>query len=183
MVRFAGETRDQLPFAWRILSDGVCDGCALGTTGLSDWTPPGPPLRMGRLELRRLNTAPAAAPLSLGDVKPLQRLRSRDLRRLGRLPEPLLRRTGEPGFRIITWDAALDLIAGQACAIDPARIAVYLSSRGITNETYYASQKAARFLGTNPVDNSARLCHAASTVAMAAMLGYGASTCSYADWL
>jgi molybdopterin-dependent oxidoreductase alpha subunit len=183
MIRAAWENRDQLPFAWRILSDGVCDGCALGTSGLSDWTLPGTHLCMVRLELMRLNTAPALDPLSLGDVKPLQGLRSRDLRRLGRLPEPMLRRTGEPGFRIITWDAALDLIAGQACAIDPARIAVYLSSRGITNETYYASQKAARFLGTNHVDNSARLCHAASTVAMAAMLGYGASTCSYADWL
>ena len=35
----------------------------------------------------------------------------------------------------------------------------------------------------NHVDNSARLCHAASTAAMKATLGYGASTCSYADWL
>src|SRR6266446_1650151 len=30
---------------------------------------------------------------------------------------------------------------------------------------------------------SARLCHAASTAAMKGTLGYGASTCSYADWL
>ena len=48
---------------------------------------------------------------------------------------------------------------------------------------YYAAQKAARFLGSPHVDNSARLCHAASTSAMKSMLGYGASTCSYADWL
>ena len=52
-----------------------------------------------------------------------------------------------------------------------------------TNEVYYAAQKAARFFGTNHVDNSARLCHAASTAAMKATLGHGASTCSYADWL
>ena len=183
MIRAAWENRDQLPFAWRILSDGVCDGCALGTSGLGDWTLPGTHLCMVRLELMRLNTGPALDPLVLGDVKPLQGMRSRDLRKLGRLPEPMLRRTGEPGFRVIPWDAALDPIAGQASAIDPTRIAIYLSSRGITNETYYAAQKAARFLGTNHVDNSARFCHAASTVAMAAMLGYGASTCSYADWL
>ena len=43
-------------------------------------------------------------------------------------------------------------------------LAFYLTSRGITNEVYYAAQKAARFLGTHHVDNSARLCHAASTV-------------------
>ena len=40
-------------------SDGVCDGCALGTSGLSDWTMPGVHLCMVRLELMRLNTAPA----------------------------------------------------------------------------------------------------------------------------
>ena len=65
----------------------------------------------------------------------------------------------------------------------PERLAFYLTSRGITNEVYYAAQKAARFFGTNHVDNAARLCHAASTVAMKTTLGYGASTCSYTDWL
>ena len=62
-------------------------------------------------------------------------------------------------------------------------MAFYLTSRGITNEVYYAAQKAARFFGTNHVDNSARLCHAASTVAMKATLGHGAATCSYVDWI
>src|SRR5258705_1646579 len=58
-----------------------------------------------------------------------------------------------------------------------------MTARGITNESYYAAQKAARFLGVPHIDNSARLCHAASTSAMKATLGYGASTCSYVDWL
>ena len=38
MARIAWENRRELPFAWRILTRGVCDGCALGTMGLSDWT-------------------------------------------------------------------------------------------------------------------------------------------------
>ena len=38
--------------------------------------------------------------------------------------------------------------------------AFFLTSRGMTNEVYYMAQKAARFLGTNNVDNAARLCHA-----------------------
>ena len=38
MAKVAWENRGQLPFAWRILNDGVCDGCALGTSGLRDWT-------------------------------------------------------------------------------------------------------------------------------------------------
>ena len=65
MAKVAWENRDQLPFAWRILRDGVCDGCALGTSGLSDWTLPGTHLCMVRLELMRLNTAPALDPAIL----------------------------------------------------------------------------------------------------------------------
>ena len=68
MLRVAWENRDELPFAWRILRDGVCDGCALGTSGLRDWTIPGTHLCMVRLELMRLNTAPALDPARLADV-------------------------------------------------------------------------------------------------------------------
>ena len=53
MMRVAWENRAELPFAWRILRDGVCDGCALGTSGLHDWTIPGVHLCMVRLELLR----------------------------------------------------------------------------------------------------------------------------------
>lgn len=183
MLKVAWENRDQLPFAWRILSRGVCDGCALGTSGLSDWTLPGTHLCMVRLELMRLNTAPALLPDLLADVAALSGRSSRELRELGRLPEPMLRRAGDRGFRVVGWDDALDRIACEVRAADPQRMAFYLTSRGVTNEVYYAAQKAARFLGSNHIDNSARLCHAASTVAMKATLGHAASTCSYADWL
>src|SRR5712671_2868203 len=183
MAKIAWENRDQLPFAWRILNDGVCDGCALGTSGLSDWTLDGPHLCMVRLELMRLNTAPALEPSRLADVLALSSRSSAELRELGRLPEPMLRVRGDRGFHLVSWDEAYERLATELRAVDPARAAFYLTSRGITNEVYYAAQKAARLLGSHHVDNSARLCHAASTAAMKATLGYGASTCSYADWL
>jgi molybdopterin-dependent oxidoreductase alpha subunit len=183
MVRVAWANRDQLPFAWRILRDGVCDGCALGTSGLSDWTIPGIHLCMVRLELMRLNTAPALDSSILSDASALATSSSQELRALGRLSEPMLRRHGEPGFLPASWDEALDHIAAELRRVDPARAAFYLTSRGTTNEVYYVAQKAARLLGTHHIDNSARLCHAASTAGMKATLGYGASTCSYADWL
>jgi molybdopterin-dependent oxidoreductase alpha subunit len=138
---------------------------------------------MVRLELLRLNTAAALDPRCLADVATLEGKTSAELRELGRLPTPLLRRTGDRGFRPISWDEALDIAAAGVGATPPDRLAFYLTSRGITNEVYYAAQKAARFFGTNHVDNSARLCHAASTVAMRASLGHGAATCSYTDWL
>lgn len=183
MFKIAWENRDELPYAWRILRNGCCDGCALGTSGLKDWTLPGTHLCMVRLELLRLNTAPALDPALLGDVAALAGRSSRDLRALGRLPEPMLRRKGDRGFRVIGWDEALDRAAAAVRETTPDRLAFYLTSRGITNEVYYAAQKAARLIGTNHIDNAARLCHAASTVAMKATLGHGASTCSYADWI
>src|SRR5207244_6543242 len=88
MLKVAWENRDQLPFAWRILNDGVCDGCALGTSGLSDWTLPGVHLCMVRLELMRLNTAPACDVSILSDVSEITTLTSQQLRALGRLPQP-----------------------------------------------------------------------------------------------
>ncbi len=183
MARIAWENRGEIPFAWRILTRGVCDGCSLGTTGMRDWTIDGTHLCMVRLELLRLNTMPALDPARLANADELASLSSADLRRLGRLPEPMARRRGDRGFRPISWDEALETIAARLRAAAAERVAVYLTSRGIPNETYYAAQKAARFLGTNHVDNSARLCHAASTVAMKEMLGHGASTTSYRDWL
>ena len=183
IARIAWANRDELPFAYRILTKGVCDGCALGTTGLRDWTMTGTHLCMVRLELLRLNTAPALDPDRLADVVSLRSLTSKELHDLGRLPEPMVRRAGDRGFRVIGWDEALDIAASYLRAIDPARAAFYLTSRGVTNESYYVAQKAARVYGTPNIDNSARLCHAASTVAMKHALGHGASTCSYADWI
>ena len=109
MLKIVWENRDELPFAWRILNDGVCDGCALGTSGLSDWTLEGTHLCMVRLELMRLNTAPALDPSRLADVSPLSSRTSQELRELGRLPEPMLRQNAkrDRGFRVVSWDEAL----------------------------------------------------------------------------
>src|SRR5688500_1236251 len=183
MARVARRNRDQLPYAWRILGHGVCDGCALGTRGLRDWTLEGVHLCMVRLELMRLNTAPVLDPAALADVSRLTSRDSRALRELGRLPEPMIRRAGETGFRVVTWEEAYDVAAAAIKRTAPDRFATHLTSRGLMNEHYYAAQKAVRAMGSSHVDNSARLCHAASTVAMKKTLGHGASTCSYTDWI
>ncbi len=183
IVRTVWENRDNLGKAWRILNEGVCDGCALGTAGLRDFTMKGVHLCTVRLNLLRLNTMPPLDVHRLHDVSTLHHLNGRELRALGRLPYPMIRRRGERGFRRIGWEEALNEIASYMRNTDPRRIAFYVTSRGITNETYYVAQKVARFLGTNNVDNAARLCHAPSTTAMKQTLGVAASTCSYRDWI
>jgi len=186
MAKTAWQNRRALPYAWRILTQGVCDGCALGTTGLSDWTMQGIHLCTVRLNLLHLNTMGPLDPAQLADAGALRGRKSKELRALGRLRHPLARRRGEAGFRRVSWEEALDLAAERLAPViarDPDRFACYVTSRGITNEVYYALQKAVRALGTNNVDNSARLCHAPSTRMLKEMLGATGATCSYVDWI
>jgi molybdopterin-dependent oxidoreductase alpha subunit len=175
------ENRDSLPRAWAILTKGVCDGCALGTAGLHDWTIDGVHLCTIRLNLLRLNTMGALDPRVLGDVSALRAKSGKELRALGRLAHPMVRRRGEAGFRRATWGEALDLVADRIRRSDPARFALYLTSRGLTNETYYVAQKLVRFLGSPNIDNAARVCHAPSTMALKGAIGFGATTVSYTD--
>ena len=183
VFKAAGENRDSAAYAWRILSQGVCDGCALGTSGLRDWTIEGVHLCNIRLRLLRINTMPAADPKLFADAAALAALKSSELRALGRLPRPMLRRRGEPGFTPIEWEHALELIAERVRDSAPERLGFYLTSRGTVNETYYAAQKAARALGTNSIDNAARVCHSPSTFGLKEALGVAATTCSYSDWI
>jgi len=182
MFQVLWRNRDNLPYAYKVITRGVCDGCALGVSGLHDWTIDGVHLCMTRLNLLRLNTMPAFDPALLADVSRLRGRSNAELREMGRLAHPMIRRRGEPGFHRIRWDEARKRIADRIRQSDPHRVAFFVTARGVTNEVYYMAQKVARFLGTNHIDNAARLCHAPSTGAMKHALGVAASTCSYRDW-
>ena len=181
IARTVWDNRGDLPYAWRILSRGVCDGCALGVAGFRDWTIEGVHLCTTRLSLLRVNTMRALDPSALADADALSERSAADLRDLGRLPYPMVRRAGDRGFTRLTWDAALDLVADGLRRASPQRVGFYLTARGLTNEVYYAAQKLARFIGTNNVDNAARICHAPSTGALKRTIGVAATTCSYRD--
>lgn len=181
MFRIAREHSGHPQLAWNLLTRGVCDGCALGVAGLHDWTIDGVHLCTTRLELLSLNTAGPLDPSQLSDVGPLDSASGADLRALGRLAHPMRRRRRERGFQRIGWDEALDVLAAALSAATPDRAALYLTSRGLTNETYYVAAKAARAIGTANIDSAARVCHAPSTLGLKATIGVAASTCSLRD--
>jgi molybdopterin-dependent oxidoreductase alpha subunit len=183
MARAAWRNRDNLAYAWRVLNHGVCDGCSLGPYGLKDNVISGTHLCMTRLNLLRLNTMPAAPDRVFQDVAALRRLSNEQLHNLGRIPYPLLLRRGENAFRRLSWDQALDLVASDLKPVPPSRMGFFATSRGLTNEAYYAFQKLPRMLGTNNVDLCARLCHAASVYGLKQSLGMGAPTCSLSDFI
>jgi len=88
-------------------------------------------------------------------------------------------------WREVSWGDAIAFVVDRLAAIrDTAgsgAIGVLGSARA-TNEDNYLAQKLARVvLGTNNVDCCARVCHAPSAAALAAMFGTGAATSSFDD--
>lgn len=89
------------------------------------------------------------------------------------------------GFRPLSWDAALDLIAQRLAAIKVQHggdaIAALCSAKA-TNEDNYVFQKLMRqLLGTNNVDHCARLCHAGSVTGLQMAIGSSAMSNAIAE--
>lgn len=183
MVRVAVQVRRTPKRAWKILNEGVCDGCALGVAGFHDWTLDGIHLCTTRLKLLEVNCAPAFDHSVLSDVSWLRKRTGAELREMGRLAYPMRRKRGEKGFIRISWDEALDAVGLGIRAAGADRTAIYLTSRGLTNESYYVAGKAARAMGIANIDSAARTCHAPSTIGLKSTIGVAASTCSLQDVL
>jgi len=100
-----------------------------------------------------------------------------------RLREPLLRR-GD-GWEPISWTAALDRLAAEFTRITrssgPDAVAVISSSRGTNEENYLFAKFMRCVIGTNHVDNCARVCHSATVTGMMEVLGASAATNSIND--
>ncbi|MFC6784574.1 formate dehydrogenase subunit alpha [Halobaculum halobium] len=99
-----------------------------------------------------------------------------------RLTTPLVREGGE--LVETTWEEAFDRVEREFTEIvsadGPDALSLFASSN-CTNEENYVFQKIARLLGTNNVDNCARLCHSSTVAAMHERLGAGAMTNSLDD--
>jgi molybdopterin-dependent oxidoreductase alpha subunit len=183
MLGVLWENKDNLPYAWKILKHGVCDGCSLGPYGLRDNVLDGVHLCMTRLRLLRLNTIGALDGAQLSNVARLRSFDQERLRSLGRLPYPMIRRQADAGFTRIRWEEAFDFACKAIRDAAPHQMAFFATSRGLTNEVYYVFQKLARVLGTNNVDLCSRFCHAASVSGLKATFGVDAPTCSLSDFI
>jgi molybdopterin-dependent oxidoreductase alpha subunit len=175
------ENKRELPYAWSILTRGVCDGCSLGSYGLRDTALGGLHLCASRFKSLRLNTIGPLKLSAVKDVGRLQTLSLKKLRSLGRLPHPMIRRKNDRGFSQITWGEAFEIIGNAIHDTAPHELGFCAASRGITNEVYYVFQKLARALGTNNIDLCSPPYHAAGVSGLQATLGAGASTCSLSD--
>jgi assimilatory nitrate reductase catalytic subunit len=78
----------------------------------------------------------------------------------GRLLYPQLR--GEQGLRRVSWDAALDQVAGQWRGIiaqhGPQAVALYVSGQLLTEDYYVANKLMKGYVGSANIDTNSRLC-------------------------
>jgi len=176
MVKLAWQNRRHGRYAWKVLTEGVCDGCALGVAGLHDWTMDDIHLCLTRLRLLEINTLDAMDDGALDDVASLRLRSGAELRSMGRLAHPMRRRRGERGFTRISWDEALAEIAGRWQRIiaehGPAAILPYSYSGTIgIVQSWVAAGRFWNRLGASGLERS--ICDAAAGVAMDATYGAG----------
>ena len=148
----------------------VCPFCAVGCT-----------LAPGREESRRargrpgpVNTDGHLCPKGIGAFDAYDRKE--------RLTRPQVRRDGE--LVSTTWSEALGRAAESLASVrddDGPDALAFLGAPHCTNEENYLLGKLARTLGTNNVDNRARICHASAANALADRLGWPAMTNSLDD--
>jgi formate dehydrogenase major subunit len=100
-----------------------------------------------------------------------------------RLRAPLLRQ-GEKWVEI-SWPAALDRIADEWTRIKqahgPDALATISSSRGTNEENYLFGKFMRCVVGSNHIDNCARVCHSATVTGMMETIGASAATNSIHD--
>jgi formate dehydrogenase major subunit len=101
-----------------------------------------------------------------------------------RVRTPLLR--DGTGWKAIGWEQALDLVARSFGRIKeqsgPDALAAISSSRGTNEENYLFGKFIRCVMGTNHIDNCARVCHSATVTGMMETLGASAATNSICDF-
>lgn len=110
----------------------------------------------------------------------LRGLTPRELEHSGRLVEPLLHDRSSDHYRVVSWDAALERLAGRLRAVAPDESFWYFSGRS-SNEAGFLLQLLARLYGTNNVNNCSYYCHQASGVGLTSSIGTGTATVTLED--
>ena len=100
----------------------------------------------------------------------------------GRLVEPMIRRPGSTHFEPIGFDEAYSEIGAALAGLDDPNEAVFYTSGRTSNEAAYCYQLFVRAFGTNNLPDCSNLCHEPTSVTMAATIGLGKSTVTFADF-
>ncbi len=122
-------------------------------------------------EIKRV--LPTNEPVSKG-VPCIKGLHIHEIYDKNRIKEPLYRDSKNKEFEKVDWKYAYERIKEEIENNEQDDI-MFVSSGEIPNEDNYVLQKFARIIGTNNIDNCARLCHSPTVLAYKEMLGTSAN--------
>ncbi len=115
---------------------------------------------------------------------PVSELATRDdywLGQQGRIVHPMVLEDGAEHYRPIEWEAALDLIADELCALEDPDEAIFYTSGRTSNEAAFLYQLMVRGLGTNNLPDCSNMCHESSGWALANSIGIGKGSVTLTD--
>lgn len=128
-------------------------------------------------------TSDFAAPVNKGNLCIKGRYGYDFIHHKDRITTPLIKEGGV--FREASWDEALALVTrrfNEIIALHGAdKVGGFSSSRCSNEENYLLAKWVRCAVGTNNVDNCARVCHAPTVAGLATSLGAGAATNSLAQ--
>lgn len=144
MLKAAWRNRDNLGYGWKVLSQGVCDGCALGVAGFHDWTIDGFTC-VFRAEPASVEHDAGVGSGVFGGREAVAGAVERGVAGVGAAAVPDGAKARGPRVSAGGLGEALGRIGGRLRVADPRRVAFFVTSRGVTNEVYYMAQKVHAF--------------------------------------
>ncbi|WP_370639622.1 FdhF/YdeP family oxidoreductase [Allobranchiibius sp. GilTou73] len=99
----------------------------------------------------------------------------------GRLTTPMHKAPGDTHYRPVSWDAALDIVAGHLRGLSDPDEAVFYTSGRTSNEAAFCYQLFARAYGTNNMPDCSNMCHESSGTALTESIGIGKGTVTLTD--
>ncbi|MCE9529523.1 MAG: nitrate reductase [Planctomycetes bacterium] len=158
-----------------VLGESICPYCGVGCR-LKFEGDPGQVTRVRGVESAAANLGKMCAKgAQLGPT-----IRTKD-----RVSYPLARQSRQAPFERVTWDAALDQVAGRFRQIidqhGPDAVAFYGSGQLDSETSYLACKIFKGHLGCNNTDSNSRLCMAAAVAGYRSSLGSDAPSGCYED--
>jgi molybdopterin-dependent oxidoreductase alpha subunit len=100
----------------------------------------------------------------------------------GRLTEPLVLREGSKHYEPISWQDAVELVAGKLNSLSSPDEAIFYTSGRTSNEAAFLYQLFVRQFGTNNLPDCSNMCHESTSVALAESIGLGKATIRLEDF-
>ena len=100
----------------------------------------------------------------------------------GRLTHPMLLNRDASHYEPVSWDDALELVAGELNSLNYPDQAIFYTSGRTSNEAAFLYQLFVRQFGTNNLPDCSNMCHESSGTALSETIGIGKGTVTLEDF-